>query len=36
VRLPGERRIQCVARAEREGIEVTAELLGQLKALAAG
>jgi (2R)-3-sulfolactate dehydrogenase (NADP+) len=36
VRLPGERRTQSVARAERDGIEVNAELLEQLKKLAAG
>ena len=36
VRLPGERRTQCTARAREEGIEVSAELLEQLKRLAGG
>lgn len=36
VRLPGERRTQCTARAREQGIEVSAELLEQLKRLAGG
>jgi (2R)-3-sulfolactate dehydrogenase (NADP+) len=36
VRLPGERRRESAAQLEREGIEVSDELLAQMKELAAG
>jgi (2R)-3-sulfolactate dehydrogenase (NADP+) len=35
VRLPGERRRECIARAERDGIEIGDDLLKQLRELAA-